>query len=92
MILASTYLYRIIHIDNLEYILRTGLITNKFHAMRDQSYIGIGETNLIGKREGQSIITSDVGNEYFPSRDFLPFYFYFQSYNVVSYSEGFQGH
>ena len=75
MILANTYLYRIIHIDNLEYILSRGLITNKFHAKRDQSYKGIGETDLIGKREGQSIITSDVGNEYYPSRDFLPFIF-----------------
>ncbi len=90
MILASTYLYRIIHIDNLEYILRTGLITNKFHAMRDQAYIGIGETDLIGKREGQSIITSDVGNEYFPSRDFLPFYFYFQSVMLYRIQKGFR--
>lgn len=90
MILASTYIYRIIHIDNLEYILRTGLITNKFHAMRDPSYVGIGETDLIGKREDQSISTSDLGNEYFPSRDFLPFYFYFQSVMLYRIQKGYK--
>lgn len=89
MILADTYIYRIIHIDNLEYILRSGFITNKFHPNRDSSYIGIGESDLIGKREDQAIITSDLGNEYFPSRDFLPFYFYIQSVMLYRIQKGY---
>ena len=76
MILADTYLYRIIHIRNLEYILRQGVLTNKFSPDANPEYLGIGETDLIVKRENQSIFTVDGENEYNPSRDYLPFYFY----------------
>lgn len=76
MILADTYIYRIIHIDNLDYILRAGNLTNKFSEDANPDYVGIGETDLIGKREDQTITTTDSGNEHKPSNDYLPFYFH----------------
>lgn len=76
MILADTYIYRIMHIDNLEFILKAGNLTNKFSEAANPNYVGIGEAELIGKRENQTISTTDVGNEHNPSNDFLPFYFH----------------
>lgn len=76
MILADTYIYRIIHLDNLEFILRSGNLTNKFSEEANPDYTGIGEAVLIGKRESQTIITADIGKEHNPSNDFLPFYFH----------------
>lgn len=89
MILANTYLFRIIHIDNLDYILRVGNLTNKFSEDANPDYVGIGESDLIGKREDQTIITADVGNEYIPSNDYLPFYFYWQSVMLYRIQHGF---
>ena len=74
MILADTYIYRIIHLDNFEFILRSGNLTNKFSEEANPDYTGIGEAELIGKRESQTIITADIGNEHSPSNDFLPFF------------------
>ncbi|WP_299051727.1 DUF4433 domain-containing protein [uncultured Polaribacter sp.] len=79
MILADTFIFRIIHIDNLEFILRSGNLTNKFSEDANPDYIGIGEAELIGKRENQIVTTVDVVNEHNPSNDFLPFYFYSKS-------------
>lgn len=89
MILADTYLYRIIHIDNLDYILRAGNLTNKFSEDANPDYVGIGETDLIGKREDQTITTADVGTEHKPSNDYLPFYFYWQSVMLYRIQHGF---
>lgn len=74
MDISKVGIYRITHIDNLEYILRVGKITRDGSANADPSYIGIGDNELIQLREEHQITTADGGNTYFPSRDFIPFY------------------
>jgi hypothetical protein len=90
MILVDTYIFRIIHIDNLDYILKTGNLTNKFSADANPDYVGVGETDLIGKREDQIITTTDAGNDHKPSNDYLPFYFYWQSVMLYRIQHGYR--
>ncbi|MGO2357209.1 type II toxin-antitoxin system toxin DNA ADP-ribosyl transferase DarT [Mesonia sp.] len=90
MILADTYIFRIIHIDNLDYILRAGNLTNKFSEDANPDYVGIGETELIGKREDTTITTTDGGKEFNPSADYLPFYFHFKSVMLYSIQNGYR--
>lgn len=44
--LTKTWLYRIVHIDNLKYILEHGMF-NRSHANADPDYINIGDSGLI---------------------------------------------
>lgn len=75
MNINDTYLYRIVHIDNLEFILCNNRLTTYSHAYSDSNYVGIGEGELINLRTNHTIVTTNSGNSYCPSCDFLPFYF-----------------
>ena len=75
MNLEETFIFRIIHIDNLDYILQQNKLTTYGNADADPNYVGIGEGELINLRTNHTITTSNSGIEYCPSCDFLPFYF-----------------
>jgi len=77
--LDKIYIYRIFHIDNLEYILNLGKFTTYQSVEADPNYKGIGEGELINLRASHSVITDNSNKTYFPSQDFLPFYFGFRS-------------
>jgi hypothetical protein len=64
-------LYRIIHIDNLDYILNIGKLTCPNHQQKDVNYIGIGDESLINKRT-QKEIAIDPGGTF---KDYISFYF-----------------
>ena len=84
---SSIYLYRIIHIRNLEYILRTGKLTCMNHPEADTSYIGIGDDTLKESRKGKKIALKPFGT----FSDYVAFYFGYRSpmlYNIVN---GYQG-
>lgn len=89
MTLANTYIFRIIHIDNLDFILKEGSLTNKFDVNANPKYVGIGESDLIGKREDIIVTTTDGGKNYNPSHNYLPFYFHWQSVMLYRIQNGF---
>lgn len=89
MRLATTYIFRIIHIDNLDFILKEKNLTNKFDVNANPNYVGIGESDLIGKREDIIVTTADGGKDYNPSHDYLPFYFHWQSVMLYRIQKGF---
>ena len=64
------WLFRIIHIDNLKYVLQHGLHSIN-HAETDPNYINIGDTNLIGQRKDYPVKLEGYGN----LGDYIPFYF-----------------
>ncbi len=64
-------LYRITHIDNLEYILKSGRLTAPNHPDHNANYIGIGDMSLIEKRSSKKIPLSPFGT----FRDYISFYF-----------------
>jgi hypothetical protein len=75
MNLEETLIYRIVHIDNLDYILQNNKLTTYGNVDSDSNYVGIGEGELINLRTNHNISTTNSGIEYCPSCDFLPFYF-----------------
>jgi hypothetical protein len=64
-------LYRIIHIDNLDYILDIGKLTCPTHPEKDPNYIGIGDESLIENRN-QKVIPLQPGGTFL---DYVSFYF-----------------
>ncbi len=48
-------LYRITHINNLDFILETRQLTCPNHPNKNQNYIGIGDQTLINRRSSKSI-------------------------------------
>ena len=75
MQLNQIYIFRILHIDNIDFILRAGKLTTYNNTDRDPNYTGIGEQELIGLRADHEITTSHSNNRFCPSCEFLPFYF-----------------
>ncbi len=68
---ADKPVYRIIHINNLEYILETGKLCCPNHVEADPNYRSIGLTDLIKKRSEQLLPLAD--NKTF--KDYVAFYF-----------------
>ncbi|SDM11031.1 protein of unknown function [Catalinimonas alkaloidigena] len=67
----EVYLYRLVHWQNVEHILRHGLCTRK-HSQADPNYIAIGDRSLIENRAEYPI----PGRLYAGSLgDYVPFYF-----------------
>lgn len=64
-------LYRILHIDNLDYIIKIGKLTCHNHPEKDPNYIGIGDETLIKSRSNRSIKLEPFGN----FSDYVSFYF-----------------
>ena len=65
-----TNLYRIVHADNVDYILRHGIYT-RGHANNDPNYLNIGNTQVIADRHDYPVKLNGCGN----LGDYVPFYF-----------------
>lgn len=63
-------IFRIVHIDNVEWILRNGLHCRN-SAAKDPQYCCIGDTELIEKRAQWEVLISPGGT----LSDYIPFYF-----------------
>jgi len=83
----NIYLYRITHIDNLDYILNTGKITCPNHPQANPGYINIGDTTLIRSRNAREINVEPNGN----FSDYIAFYFGARSPMLYNIQKGFQG-
>ncbi len=67
---GSTYIYRIIHRNNLSSILKSGELVAPNYAS-GTNYISIGETELIGYRSNKIVPLKPFGN----LKDYITFYF-----------------
>jgi len=81
------YLYRITHIDNLDFILESGKLTFPSHNDSDPNYIGIGDSTLIGSRNSKQISVEPNGN----FTDYVAFYFGTRSPMLYAIQKGFNG-
>lgn len=63
--------YRIVHIDNVEYLLTHGMFT-KSHEMADPNYINIGDKGLIAQRNTYPLGINPPNGVL---GDYVPFYF-----------------
>jgi len=81
------YLYRITHIDNLDFILESGQLTCPSHTNCDPNYIGIGDATLIGSRSSKQINIEPNGN----FTDYVAFYFGTRSPMLYAIQKGFNG-
>lgn len=81
------YLYRITHLDNLDYIIKTGRITCPNHHFADPDYINIGDTTLIRSRKLRKILIDPKGA--FP--DYVAFYFGKRPPMLYNIQNGYQG-
>ena len=65
------FIYRITHINNLDFILKNGVITCPNHANRNPEYKGIGNNQIINLRNARPIPVK-VEHTF---RDYIAFYF-----------------
>ena len=80
-------IFRMVHFDNLEYVLRNGMCTRN-HTLADPDYINIGDSDLISKRqEYPAKIVPPGGN----LGDYVPFYFGGHSPMLLNIRTGFRG-
>lgn len=84
---SPLYLYRIIHIDNLRFIISEKKITAPSHAERDPDYISIGDTSLISSRSIKKIELEPNGL----FTDYIAFYFGARSPMLYNIHHGFRG-
>ncbi|MES2387630.1 MAG: DUF4433 domain-containing protein [Bacteroidota bacterium] len=78
----TVWLYRVIHIDNLEHILRNGICTAT-HPLHDPNYLAIGNSAIINRRKESAIPLAAYGM----LGDYIPFYFAGHSpamYNIIT--------
>lgn len=76
------WLYRIIHSDNLEYILANGIYV-RGHGMHDPAYVNIGNVDIINVRDSFAVKLDGYGK----IGEYVPFYFGKQSimlYNILT--------
>ena len=81
------YLYRITHIDNLDYILKTGRLTCPNHKDANPEYIGIGDNSLIRNRSVKQINIEPFGT----FDDYIAFYFGSRSPMLYEIQNGYNG-
>lgn len=79
MELKNIYVYRMTHIDNIQYILKNG-ITHKNSHNSNPNYISIGDVSLIDNRSTKMVIIDngenlDLNASSIILGDFIPFYF-----------------
>jgi hypothetical protein len=80
-------IYRIVHLSNVEYILKHGMFT-KNHSKADLQYINIGDSNLIAQRNVYPVgIIPPGGN----LGDYVPFYFGPLSPMLLNIKTGYRG-
>ena len=64
-------LYRIVHINNLQFILQNGMFT-RHHPLSDPQYLNIGDSTLIAQRNTYPVGINPPGGML---GDYVPFYF-----------------
>lgn len=80
-------LYRIVHIDNVEFMLRNGMFT-KHHPDADPNYINIGDSSLIAQRHAHPVDIDPPGGNL---GDYVPFYFGPLSPMLLNIKTGYRG-
>ena len=80
------WLFRIVHIDNVEHLLQHGMFTRN-HINADPDYINIGDTNLIAQRNDYPVGLTGFGN----LGDYVPFYFGPLSPMLLNIKTGYRG-
>jgi hypothetical protein len=79
--------FRIVHIDNVEYLLTHGMYT-RHHEVADPDYINIGDSNLIAQRNDYAVgINPPNGN----LGEYVPFYFGPLSPMLLNIKTGYRG-
>lgn len=81
------YLYRITHIDNLNFILQSRKLTCPNSPFHDPNYTGIGDETLINSRSSKKVNIQPKGN----FKDYVAFYFGPRSPMLYSIQKGFNG-
>lgn len=84
---TKTWLFRIVHIENLEYILKNG-IHNRHHPDADPNYINIGDSNLIEKRNEYPVGVVPPGGAL---GEYVPFYLGPLSPMLLNIKTGYRG-
>lgn len=82
-----TYLFRIVHIDNLPSIFNVNEITCPSHDNANPEYIGIGDDSLIAHRK-TTPVTLEPGGTF---SDYVAFYFTTRSPMLYNIKNGYQG-
>jgi hypothetical protein len=80
-------IFRIVHINNIEYLLRHGMFTYN-HAHADPNYINIGDTSLISKRQVYPVKIDPPGGLL---GEYIPFYFGALSPMLLKIKDGHGG-
>lgn len=82
--LNKTYLYRMVHIENVKHILQYG-ITHQSSPNANQNYISIGDSSIISKRNSFRLSNGKVLGQY------IPFYFGKRMPMLYVIQKGFNG-
>lgn len=85
--IEKIWLYRIVHIHNVEYILRNGMFT-KHHIEADPDYINIGDITLIEQRDDYPVPVNPPNGTL---GDYIPFYFGPLSPMLLNIKTGYRG-
>ncbi|MEB0261660.1 MULTISPECIES: DUF4433 domain-containing protein [unclassified Mucilaginibacter] len=80
-------IYRIIHIDNIEYLLKNGMYHSE-HIEADPHYINIGDGDLIAKRHEYPVGINPPGGAL---GEYIPFYFGPLSPMLLNIKTGYSG-
>lgn len=83
---SAIYLYRITHIDNLPFIVRSGEIRCPSHSDADPGFIGIGDNSLIEHRKTMPVPLEPGGT----LNDYVAFYFTKRSPMLYNIRHGYQ--
>lgn len=86
MDLDKIWLFRIVHINNVEYLLHSGISTQQ-DQQSNSDYVNIGDTNLINQRMDYPINLDGYGN----LGDYVPFYFGPLSPMLLNIKTGYRG-
>lgn len=79
--------FRIVHIDNVEYLLTHGMFT-KTHAQADPNYINIGDSGLIAQRNDYPVGINPPNGQL---GEYVPFYFGPLSPMLLNIKTGYSG-
>lgn len=85
--IEKIWIFRIVHINNVEYILQKGLFT-KNHKEADPNYIDIGDTILIGQRNDLEVPINPPGGNL---GEYITFYFGPLSPMLLNIKTGYRG-
>jgi hypothetical protein len=86
MNLDKIWLFRIVHINNVEYLLHNGISTQQ-DPQSNSDYVNIGDTTLINQRMDYPINLEGYGN----LGDYVPFYFGPLSPMLLNIKTGYRG-